>query len=61
MRAFAMVLGVLLVVAGGIWALQGLNVAFAPQSLMTGNRQWVIYGLLTVVVGLGLVVGARRS
>lgn len=60
MRTFASVVGVLLILAGGVWILQGLNIAFAPQSFMTGNRQWIIYGAMTVVVGLGLIVGVVR-
>lgn len=59
MRVFATVLGVLLVVAGGIWVLQGFDVAFAPSSFMTGNRQWIVYGVLTVAAGLGLIVAGR--
>lgn len=48
-------LGVVLVLAGTIWILQGLNVAFAPESFMTGDRAWSWGGAIAVVVGVGLV------
>lgn len=56
--------GVALALAGTIWILQGLNVAFAPQSFMTGDRTWSWGGAVAVVVGVGLVwwgVRSRRS
>lgn len=53
--------GVVLVLAGTIWILQGLNVAFAPQSFMTGDRFWSWVGAVAVVVGVGLVWWGVRS
>ena len=53
--------GVVLVVAGTIWILQGLNIAFAPQSFMTGDRLWIWIGVVAVVVGVGLVWWGVRS
>jgi len=54
--------GVLLVVAGTIWILQGFDVAFAPESFMTGDRGWIVWGVAAVIVGVGLVwVGWRRQ
>lgn len=47
--------GVVLVVAGTVWILQGLNVAFALQSFMTGDRTWSWSGVGAVVVGAGFV------
>ena len=32
--------GVVLLIAGAIWILQGLDIAFAPESFMTGDRFW---------------------
>lgn len=61
MRQFAKVFGVLLVVAGAVWVLQGLNIAFAPQSFMSGNSRWVAYGGTTVLVGLGIATYGFRS
>lgn len=52
--------GIFLILGGAVWVLQGLNVAFAPESFMTGNRWWVVWGALAIVVGLGLVIRALR-
>jgi hypothetical protein len=53
--------GILLILAGSVWVLQGLDVAFAPQSFMTNNRWWVYWGILAVVVGVFLVVRYVKS
>ena len=50
--------GVLLVVIGGIWFLQGVNVL--PGSFMTGQTQWAIYGGIAFFVGVVLLFAARR-
>jgi len=52
--------GILLVIAGTIWILQGFDVAFAPESFMTGDRSWVLWGALALLLGVRLVWGARR-
>ncbi|WP_440098277.1 hypothetical protein [Streptosporangium sp. H16] len=51
-------LGVLLVLAGGLWALQGLG--YVGGSSMSGAREWFWIGLATIVVGLVLAVSAFR-
>ena len=53
------VVGVLLVVIGVIWILQGVNVL--PGSFMTGQIQWAIYGGLAVAAGLGALYAANRT
>ena len=53
------VVGILLVVIGVIWILQGLNVL--PGSFMTGQVQWAIYGGLAVAAGLGALYAANRT
>jgi hypothetical protein len=58
MRIVLNVLGALLIIAGGIWFLQGLNVL--PGSLMSGQRQWVINGGIAALVGIGLLIFANR-
>jgi len=47
--------GVFLVLAGSIWILQGLGVAFAPQSFMTDDRRWVLWGGFALVLGVFLI------
>jgi len=53
-------IGVVLVVLGGVWALQGLG--FIGGSAMTGSTLWAIIGPIIVVAGIVLVVlGFRRG
>jgi len=56
MRAVSTLIGLLLVCMGGVWVLQGLDIAFQGDSFMAGDPQWAIYGAIVVVVGLGQVV-----
>lgn len=51
-------IGGLLILAGLIWVLQGINVL--PGSFMTGQMRWALYGGLTIIAGAGLVLFARR-
>ena len=50
--------GFLCVLIGCVWILQGINVL--PGSFMTGQKKWAVYGAVMVVVGIGLVIAARR-
>jgi hypothetical protein len=52
------VVGVLLVVFGCIWFLQGVNVL--PGSFMTGQIRWAVYGAIAVVVGIVLLFAGKR-
>ncbi len=62
MRRIGIIIGLLLALVGVVWILQGLRVAFAPQSFMTGNRQWAVGGGLAVAIGLFLAGwSSRRS
>jgi len=60
MRGVLAVFGVLLILIGFGWFLQGIGVL--PGSFMTGEIRWAVYGGVAVVVGVGLVVkfGTRR-
>ena len=50
--------GVLLILMGAVWFLQGINVL--PGSFMTGEIEWAVYGGLAVVLGAGLLFVAKR-
>jgi hypothetical protein len=50
------IVGLLLVLVGAVWALQGVGVI--GGSGMTGSTRWLVIGLVLVVAGLVLV--ARR-
>ena len=52
------IIGVLCVLIGAVWILQGINVL--PGSFMTGQIQWAIYGAIAAILGIGLLVFANR-
>jgi hypothetical protein len=58
MRIVLNVLGVLCLLMGCIWILQGINIL--PGSFMTGQTKWALYGGLLVVVAIGLFISANR-
>ena len=52
--------GALLFLSGGVWFLQGVNIL--PGSFMTGQTEWIWYGLIAMIAGAALLVlGARRG
>jgi len=59
MRVVLIIIGILLVILGAIWILQGINVL--PGSFMTGDIHWAIYGAIAVVVGIILVAASSRQ
>ncbi|HKH90296.1 MAG TPA: hypothetical protein VKA54_00765 [Gemmatimonadaceae bacterium] len=58
MRTAMTIAGVLLILMGIIWILQGINVL--PGSFMTGQRKWAVNGAIAAIVGIALLVFARR-
>jgi hypothetical protein len=58
MRITLYVIGVLCLLLGGVWFLQGVNVL--PGSFMTGQTKWAVYGGLLLCAGIGLLLSARR-
>jgi hypothetical protein len=48
----SLVLGVIAVLVGAIFALQGAGVL--PGSFMTGQRMWLAIGIVIAIVGLAL-------
>jgi hypothetical protein len=58
MKILLNVVGVLLILPGIIFFLQGINVL--PGSFMTGQTQWVINGGIMVIIGAGLLWFANR-
>ena len=55
MRIVSTLIGVLMGCMGGIWILQGLNIAFL-ESFMAGDPQWAVYGAILALLGIGQVV-----
>jgi hypothetical protein len=58
MRIVLSILGVLCLLVGGVWVLQGVNVL--PGSFMTGQRKWAVNGAVLICVGLGLLIVVNR-
>ena len=58
MKLVLTIAGALMVLLGGVWILQGINVL--PGSFMTGQTKWAIYGAICFVIGIGLVIAANR-
>ncbi|HWA95254.1 MAG TPA: hypothetical protein VG844_11695 [Terracidiphilus sp.] len=58
MKSVAGPIGALMIAMGGIWILQGLNLAWGilARSFMQNDRHWALYGALLAAVGLLLVL-----
>jgi hypothetical protein len=54
MRITLNVVGAVLVLSGGVWFLQGINVL--PGSFMAGQIRWAVYGGLAMVAGVVLLL-----
>jgi len=57
MRIILKVLGALLVLVGGTFFLQGINIL--PGSFMTGDSKWAVIGAVLLIVGGWLLFGRR--
>ena len=51
------IVGVLLILAGGVWILQGVGIL--PGSFMSGQMQWAFNGSVAALIGIGLLVFAN--
>ncbi len=58
MKNVLYVVAALLILAGGVFFLQGIRIL--PSPLMYGKPEWVVIGAVMVVVGIVLGVIARR-
>ena len=58
MKTFLNIAGIILILAGGTFFLQGINVL--PGSYMTGDPQWAINGGIMIMVALGLLFWVNR-
>ena len=58
MRIVLSVTGVVMVLMGSIWFLQGINIL--PGSCMTGQLRWAVYGGIAGLLGLAVLVRANR-
>ena len=58
MKLLLNLIGILLILAGGTFFLQGINIL--PGSYMAGDPQWAINGGIMIVIAIGLMVWANR-
>jgi hypothetical protein len=59
MKWVLLILGILLLLVGAVWTLQGTNVL--TQGAMAGHMRWTAIGGALGIVGIVLIVlGARR-
>jgi uncharacterized membrane protein YeaQ/YmgE (transglycosylase-associated protein family) len=55
------VLGIIVLAAGTLFALQGSDVVHWPaESFMLGKRDWVEYGIVVAIIGAMLVLTGWR-
>ena len=55
----ARIVGVVLVLLGGLWTLQGFGLV--GGSFMTGSTTWLVIGLVLVAAGIALITRRRRT
>src|ERR1044071_321983 len=58
MKIILNVVGIILILAGGTFFLQGINIL--PGSYMTGDPRWAIIGGVMVLIAIGLLFSANR-
>jgi hypothetical protein len=59
MRIVSVIVGLIAILVGGGWILQGAGIL--PGSIMSGQRMWLIIGIIVAIVGLALAYnGIRR-
>ncbi|SCG64857.1 hypothetical protein [Micromonospora halophytica] len=56
---FTLTLGLLAVVVGAVWTVQGLG--YVSGSVMTDQRVWAVLGPVLTLAGLGLLWRGMRS
>jgi hypothetical protein len=50
MRIAGTIIGIILILLGGVWILQGSNVI--GGSVMSGQSQWLYIGIVVLIAGL---------
>ena len=58
MRWVLNIVGVLIILTGSTFFLQGVGIL--PGSYMSGQTQWAYIGSVTVLIGIGLLALANR-
>ncbi|HZY50646.1 MAG TPA: hypothetical protein VFE64_12805 [Devosia sp.] len=58
MRIAGIIVGIVLILLGGLWILQGGNII--GGSVMSGQTQWLWIGIVVLIVGLVALVWSWR-
>lgn len=58
MRIGGTIVGIILILLGLLWVLQGSNVI--GGSVMSGQNQWLVIGIVVVIIGAIVTWWARR-
>ena len=69
MQVFKMIFGIVLTSLGLLWSLQGADlIRMKPilcvancEPLVGGSMAWLIVGIVTMAVGLGLLITLKRK
>jgi hypothetical protein len=59
MRTLSLIIGGIAILAGAVWILQGSGIL--PGSFMTGQRMWLIIGIIVGLFGLALAYNGIRK
>jgi hypothetical protein len=59
MRIVSSLIGLLMILAGTVWMLQGLNIAFRI-GFMVGDWHWTLYGAILALLGIGQLIWTNR-
>lgn len=58
MRIVSLSIGALAIVVGAVWILQGSGIL--PGSFMTGQRLWLVIGIVVAIIGIALAISGLR-
>jgi hypothetical protein len=58
MRIAGIIVGIVLILLGGLWILQGGN--FIAGSVMSGQTMWLWIGIVVLIVGLVALIWSWR-
>lgn len=58
MKILGTIVGVVLLLVGAVWTLQGANVL--AGSVMSGQSQWLYIGVVLIIVGLVVLYWTNR-
>lgn len=59
MKRILYAVSVILILAGGVFALQGM--ALLPSRVMYGKPEWIVIGAVMVIVGVAIIYEQRRA